>query len=289
MGNDGGSVPVRREQVKLKKKEKPVISTEKDRAKHLTCAISHESLFGKQVVCDRLGNVFDKLAVIKGMVEKSLPASFTHLKSMKDLIHIEFTINEDYKNVQEAQAGSTTEGFVSPFICPITSWPVNGKHKFCALTTCGHVFSAKGINGSSEKEGEKVKNCYVCQSIYTDDDIITLNPNDEEKQIMNDKMIEFSQKQKENKRKLKEKIESQSNQNSKKRKVAPAEKTTNGDLRSVKSTGLVQGGLVAKAALKLASEEHDTQKRASTIYQSIFSSNEKKNTSLTYVTGIYMK
>lgn len=129
MGNDGGSVPVRCEQVKLKKKEKPIDSTEKDRLKYLTCAISHESLVGKQTVCDRLGNLFDKHSVMKCMVEKNLPPAFSHLRSLKDLINVQFTKNEEYQDNKEAQLGNV-ESFVSPFACPLTTRPVNGKYKY---------------------------------------------------------------------------------------------------------------------------------------------------------------
>lgn len=211
MGNDGGSVPVRCEQVKLKKKEKPIDTTEKDRLKYLTCAISRESLVGKQAVCDRLGNLFDKHSVMKCMVEKNVPPAFSHLRTLKDLINVQFTKNEEYQDNKEAQLGSV-DTFVSPFACPLTTRPVNGKYKyvreinfvkdrililidktthlirFCALTTCGHVFSAKGLESS--KEGT-IKECYVCLTKFTDDDIITLNPSDEEKQIMNHKMLEL--------------------------------------------------------------------------------------------------
>jgi hypothetical protein len=130
MGNDGGSVPVRREQIKLKKKERVHDNTEKDRAKWLSCCISHESFYGKQVVCDRLGNLFEKHSVVKAMVEKNLPPSYRHLRSMKDLISLEFTKNLEYQSYEEIQAGALMERFVSPFICPITNRPVNGKNRY---------------------------------------------------------------------------------------------------------------------------------------------------------------
>jgi hypothetical protein len=288
MGNDGGSVPVRCEQVKLKKKDKPIDTTEKDRLKYLTCAISRESLVGKQAVCDRLGNLFDKHSVMKCMVEKNVPPAFSHLHGLKDLINVQFTMNEEYQDNKEAQLGSV-DSFVSPFACPLTTRPVNGKYKFCALTTCGHVFSAKGLESYKE---DAIKECYVCLAKYSDNDIITLNPSDEEKQIMNQKLLELKKDEKENKRKLKETKElngekkegeqKEYEQKTKKRKVVRTADV------GVSRASLVQGGLQVKSALKKATEGHDQQKKLSTTYQSIFSNPEDKGSGM-HMTGVYLK
>jgi hypothetical protein len=290
MGNDGGSVPVRCEQVKLKKKDKPIDTTEKDRLKYLTCAISRESLVGKQAACDRLGNLFDKHSVMKCMIEKNVPPQFSHLHGLKDLINVNFTKNEEYQDNKEAQLGSV-DSFVSPFACPLTTRPVNGKYKFCALTTCGHVFSAKGLESS--KEGA-IKECYVCLVKYTDNDIITLNPSDEEKQAMNNKMLELKKDEKENKRKLKEtkeqtgekkKKDGEQNEGEQKTKKRKVMRTADA---GVSRASLVQGGLQVKSALKKASEGHDQQKKLSTTYQSIFSNPEDKSSGM-HMTGVYLK
>jgi len=288
MGNDGGSVPVRCEQVKLKKKDKPIDTTEKDRLKYLTCAISRESLVGKQAVCDRLGNLFDKHSVMKCMVEKNVPPAFSHLRGLKDLINVQFTMNEEYQDNKEAQLGSV-DSFVSPFACPLTTRPVNGKYKFCALTTCGHVFSAKGLESS--KEGT-IKECYVCLAKYTDNDIITLNPSDEEKQILNNKLLELKKEEKENKRKLKEIKESNGEKKEGEQKEGE-QKTKKGKVMRTADAGvsrasLVQGGLRVKSALKKATEGHDQQKKLSTTYQSIFSNPEDKVSGM-HMTGVYLK
>jgi len=134
--------------------------------------------FGNQVVCDRLGNLFVKHAVVKSMIEKNLSPSYAHLRSLKDLINLEFQKNEDFQLNKEAQVGDHTEAFVSPFACPITNRPLNGKYQFCVLSKCGHVFSKKGIETSQTRD---VKVCYVCQKGYVDEDVITFNPNPEEK------------------------------------------------------------------------------------------------------------
>jgi len=223
------------------------------------------------------------------MVEKNVPPAFSHLHGLKDLINVQFTMNEEYKDNKETQTGSV-DSFVSPFACPLTTRPVNGKYKFCALTTCGHIFSAKGLESS--KEGA-IKECYVCLAKYTDNDIITLNPSDEKKQIMKQKLLELKKDEKANKRKLKEtKAElnlekkddeqKEGEQKTKKRKVV---RTAN---VGVSRASLVQGGLQVKSALKKATEGHDQQKKLSTTYQSIFSNPEEKNSGM-HMTGVYLK
>jgi hypothetical protein len=140
MGNDGGSIPTRSELVKIKKKAPKVDSTEQDRAKWLTCALSKENL--KENVCaDYLGNIFDKYALLKAITEKSLPAWLSHIRGLKvfsfsllltlihvkDFFEIHFTANVDYDPKKEKEVGE--EGFHSPFECAITHAPVNGSHK----------------------------------------------------------------------------------------------------------------------------------------------------------------
>jgi len=137
------------------------------------------------------------------MIEKNLSPSYAHLRSLKDLINLEFQKNEDFQLNKEAQVGDHTEAFVSPFACPITNRPLNGKYQFCVLSKCGHVFSKKGIETSQTRD---VKVCYVCQKGYVDEDVITFNPNPEEKKILEDRLKQIKKTEKElRKEKLKSK------------------------------------------------------------------------------------
>jgi hypothetical protein len=81
MGCDGGSIPRRDEMVRMKKKDPKVDETEKLRIKWLLCAISDEPL-KEPIVCDFLGNLFNKEALINRLLEKKMEG-FSHIRSLK--------------------------------------------------------------------------------------------------------------------------------------------------------------------------------------------------------------
>jgi len=201
--------------------------------------------------------------------------------------------NPDFQSHEEIQAGSLMEKFISPFVCPITNRPVNGKNRFCALIPCGHVISSKGLSGIEAHETDK--ECYVCQSKYTDEDVLILNPTDEEREILSQKLVAYKKgevEEKREKRKLKssestllqlseqKKEEADIIPTNKKRKIIPNVAVTNGSL--------VKGSLSVKSALKSSKEDHDISKKASETYLSIFTKSDQKSSGV-YMTGIYLK
>jgi len=237
--------------------------------------LSHEFFFGKQVVADKLGNIFEKSAILKLMVEKKLPADLAHISSLKDLLQLEFSVNPDYSQNTEYQAGAG-ENFVSPYFCPITNLPVNGKNKFCALLNCGHVFSTKGLKSTTNHEENQ---CYVCQKTFLQDDILILNPTDEEKSVVVEKLLEHKKVEKEKKRKLKE---------SERKDPIVKKKKLSHKNEAPSNSGMVGGGLNVKTSLKVAAEGHNKKKKVNDTYQSIFTKNDEKNKGI-YMTGIYIK
>jgi len=62
--------------------------------------------------------------------------------------------------------------FQSPFVCPVTGYPVNGNYKFCALP-CGHVIATKALNEI------ELKNCFSCQKTVNKTELLELNPKPE--------------------------------------------------------------------------------------------------------------
>ena len=96
MGCDGGTIPKRHEVVRLKKKDPKVDESEKQRLRWQYCAISEEPL-REPVVCDELGNLFNKETVLQRLLDKSMEDSFSHIRRTK--VNIEFNqhINSDDK------------------------------------------------------------------------------------------------------------------------------------------------------------------------------------------------
>lgn len=95
MGCDGGSIPRRDELVKLKKKEEKVDQNELDRIKWGTCAISKEPL-KDPIVADELGFLYNKEAVIRHLLDKSLDESFKHIRTLKVHRHYKLTVTNYY-------------------------------------------------------------------------------------------------------------------------------------------------------------------------------------------------
>lgn len=84
MGNDGGSIPHRRELVKQRKKEEKMDNDEMAKVKSQLCALSKEPLKQPIVAC-RLGRLYNKEDVIRRMIEKTIPSGLRHLRKLKDI------------------------------------------------------------------------------------------------------------------------------------------------------------------------------------------------------------
>jgi len=123
MGNDGGSIPGRTELVKEKKPERKVKMQILDKQRAIYCSLSKEP-FKRPLVFCRLGNIYNKSAIVSALVEKKMPKCFSHIKSLKD--------------VKEANICFREQGEFK-IMCPITQDEFNGVHKFFANWSCGCV------------------------------------------------------------------------------------------------------------------------------------------------------
>ena len=82
MGNDGGSIPRREELVKLKKKKVQVEKGEQNRSKWGLCTLTKQPL-APPIAVDKLGFLYNKVAVLEALVEGSLPIEFSHIQKSK--------------------------------------------------------------------------------------------------------------------------------------------------------------------------------------------------------------
>lgn len=157
------------------KKPDKVDPNERRLSKWTTCALSFEPLKPPCVV-DRLGNLFNKEALVEGLLGKKLPKAFGHIKGLKDMMTIQLSpipgLESEYGDVNAE----------TRFQCPITGLEFNGKYKFFALKTCGHVLSAKAL-----KE-VKSSACLVCHKEFSESDKIVINGNEEEVMALRERM-----------------------------------------------------------------------------------------------------
>ncbi|XP_058114104.1 uncharacterized protein LOC131256985 [Magnolia sinica] len=179
-GGDGGATGAESRDCYLnmyaEKKPDKVDPNEARLSRWMACALSSEPL-RRPAVVDRLGNLFNKEALVEALLSKKLPRGFGHIRGLKDMIPIELSLIS-------GQESDERISFDTRFQCPITGLEFNGKYRFYALRGCGHVLSAKAL-----KE-VKTSACLVCHREFSELDMIVINPSGEEAAALRERLEE---------------------------------------------------------------------------------------------------
>lgn len=154
------------------------------------CAISNEALTEPVVACE-LGNLFNKEAVIRSLLERTLNQAFEHIRGMKDLIECKFTVDPDHKDLQLLEGASETKGADLDeeevggcrYICPVTRVEMNAKYPFVVIRPTGWVLSDKAVR---EIGIEQLQEEY---GPFTAEDVIRLAPEEEEEGVLRERML----------------------------------------------------------------------------------------------------
>ena len=177
MGNDGGSIPTRRELVKeaarnlntteVKEKQKEALAH-----RWKECPLSHKPL-ARPVVSDGAGDLYNKDAVLQYL----LPAEASSLdkeecdkfvqgriKGLKDVVELQFELDPQQKTGTER------------WICPITTKLLGPSVKAVYIVPCGHVFSHEAVREM------KTDKCLQCDLAYETRDVIPILPTTEAEQ-----------------------------------------------------------------------------------------------------------
>lgn len=169
MGNDGGSIPTRRELVKssaaaLSTTQVKEIQTEQQEHYWSTCALSHQPL-RRPVVSDALGTLYNKDAVLdylldvgkeggeveKAELERRGEAFKDRLRGLRDVVEVRFHT--------EGAGGSQR------WVCPVTGKQLGPGTRAVYLVPCGHAF---GETVFKEMPGDV---CLLVCSIYWNIDL----------------------------------------------------------------------------------------------------------------------
>ncbi|KAJ5242433.1 uncharacterized protein N7469_000760 [Penicillium citrinum] len=189
MGNDGGSIPTRRELVKEAARAPStaqVKEAQREQQEHFwaTCPLSHKAL-ARPIVSDSVGNLYNKDAVLQfllpgddgeGISSKSDCEEVLcgRVKSLRDVVELHFEVdtelNEHPSDRTNAHRHQRREGW----ICPITAKPLGPGVKSVYLVPCGHVFAEEAIR---QLKGDK---CLQCNESYAEENIIPILPTKEE-------------------------------------------------------------------------------------------------------------
>ncbi|KAE9389624.1 DUF602-domain-containing protein [Gymnopus androsaceus JB14] len=187
MGNDGGSIPDRRDLVRTKAKAEQADKANQTRARWFFCALSKRPLQEPIVSC-----VLGKL-LPTGDGEKICG----HIRSLKDVKTLKLTPNTSLTTSSEPTSRS-------PFVCPLNLKEMNGVQPFVYISTCGCVFSQAALktvvsaSSSSPKEKEdssvpgeesELELCPQCATKFSrKDNVLMLNPPPEEEERMRENM-----------------------------------------------------------------------------------------------------
>lgn len=171
-GNDGGTIVRRADIVRVKDRSgasgSKVDQVVLARVKATTCALSHQSL-RHPVVSDALGRLYNKDAVVKYLLKRAEDSGGVaaavgngngansddvvagHLRGLKDVRSLKLESNPKLSNHRESHfkdgqgVGHDDEEAPAPFVCPLTTREMNGKHRFVYLVPCGCVMSEMGL------------------------------------------------------------------------------------------------------------------------------------------------
>ena len=172
MGNDGGSIPTRRELVKEGAKDLSTtrvkeIQTEQQEHYWTTCALSHQPL-SIPVVSDAMGTLYNKDAVLDLLLtegQKEKPTSKEELESKKETFKDRL---RSLKDVVEVIFHFDAES--KKWSCPVTNKTLGPGTKAIYLVPCGHAFAESLV---ATVPGDV---CLQCNEPYTKDNIIPILP-----------------------------------------------------------------------------------------------------------------
>ena len=121
-----------------------------------------------------LGRLYSKQNVIEHLLENDkMPDECDHISSLKDIKNLKLTANPSFSEEEDKNA---------PFICALIGLEMSGQFRFVALWSCGCVFSERALKEL------KSNVCNMCQTPYTEQDVIILNGNAEDVALMETRM-----------------------------------------------------------------------------------------------------
>ena len=79
-----------------------------------------------------MGYLFNKDAIIQGIIDKSLPAEFAHIRKLRDVVDLKFATNPDYSPKYEGNSKDYWQQDIlgGKYICPITKENIGGKTRY---------------------------------------------------------------------------------------------------------------------------------------------------------------
>jgi len=161
MGNDGGSIPTRRELVKNASRAPTVSELKATALESLLhawthCALSGDTLDLESVVSDWRGRLYNYEAILKGLMPTDEPAEVTPaslgITSLRDVQKLKFSKSGD------------------KWACPISMKEMGPSTKAVYLVPCGHVFAEVAITEIQEST------CPECSEAFERENVVSILP-----------------------------------------------------------------------------------------------------------------
>ncbi|KAK7747260.1 Replication termination factor 2 [Cytospora paraplurivora] len=182
MGNDGGSIPKRRELVKEAARSKTISELKATALESLSHSwtrdpLSSEPIDMENVVSDWRGRLYNYESVLKGLVPGDEEAELngnangndmtfasTGIKSLRDVVKLNF---KKYR-----PAGSKEKEI---WACPVSLKELGPATKTVYIVPCGHVFAEVAIKEITDQEHI----CPECSGAFEEQDILPILPTEE--------------------------------------------------------------------------------------------------------------
>ena len=148
-----------------------------------------------------MGRLYNKEAVIELLLCKdrsNAPPWAAHLEKLKDVIELKLSPNPSYDANRISVGNGYNDRLVSPWICPVTGLEMNGNFKMVFSWPGGKVVAERAIK-VMQKDPAEAPN-------FKQEDLIVLNPEEEEIDLMNANMIARKARAKAEKKAKKKKI-----------------------------------------------------------------------------------
>ena len=173
MGNDGGSIPTRRELVKEAARNPTTTEIKQSQNEQQEYGWTTDPITRKPlsppIVSDSNGKLYNKESIIEYLLPSDDAATTTKadaeavlqgaVKSLKDVVEIKFEVDTN-----------AAKDIKNPWKCSVTGDRLGPGEKAVYHVPCGHAFSATAIK---EVSGER---CVTCDQEYAANDIIPILP-----------------------------------------------------------------------------------------------------------------
>ncbi|KAI9820167.1 MAG: hypothetical protein M1827_005789 [Pycnora praestabilis] len=188
MGNDGGSIPTRRELVKSASRvptsaEAKATRLEQQEYAWSTCPLSHRPL-AAPVVSDCGGKLYNKDAILEFLLPNPDGTGDAGKKDaeeylagrvggLRDIVEVKFASDgEESGDVKEHNGnGRSSPKSGQKWVCPITTKALGPSNKAVYFVPCGHAFSETAVKEMGV--GEK---CLTCNESYSPENLVPILP-----------------------------------------------------------------------------------------------------------------